>query len=128
VRQVRKRAARPEEQWTSATIEQVADLRVWVAARMREEFAQDLCEWLFTLGDPAATEELSKRRLALYRKLLDSYGPPRDAAAKVNVDTTSTVVRLRLAEMSESDDDGDDDDDDPEAEASASGSRRFHRA
>jgi hypothetical protein len=138
VRQVGRRAARPEAQWASATIEQVADLRVWVASRMPDDFARDLCDWLMSVPDADPAQELSKRRLALYRRLLDSYGPPRRAAAQVNVDAETTVVRLRLAEIAEADeredgeerDDASPADDPPTAEARVSlpGSRRFHRA
>lgn len=96
-----RKTAKPELEWQTATIEQVADLRVWVSARrVPQRHVQGICEWLFTLSEPKAPSP-SKRHRELYRRLLGAYGPPRQAAAGINVDRAHTDVAKRLAEIAE---------------------------
>ncbi|HZJ26795.1 MAG TPA: hypothetical protein VFF40_07260 [Acidimicrobiia bacterium] len=97
---MRRKVSKPELEWRTATIEQVADLRLWVAARVPTRHAQAICEWLFMLTDPKAPK-VSKRHLELYRRLLRRYGPPRRTAAALNVEQTRSEVRHRLAEMAD---------------------------
>jgi hypothetical protein len=79
---VRPRRAPPiESSWQHASLEQIADLHVWLYQRLPDRDADAIAAWVLTVngkpGEKLDGDGPSGRRLKVFREILDRYGPPR---------------------------------------------------
>ena len=77
---MRSRARHIEHSWASASLEQIADLHVWLYQRLPNRDADAVARWVLACngGEPP---RLSRRRTQAYREILERFGPPRRVTA-----------------------------------------------
>jgi hypothetical protein len=77
-----RRAPHIEQTWCHATLEQIADLHVWLHQRLPERDSDAIAAWVLAVSGNEGKRSNgsgvpSGRRLKVFREILDRYGPPR---------------------------------------------------
>ena len=78
---MRTRAHHIEHDWAAASLEQIADLHVWLYQRLPDRDADAVAGWVLACNG-GERPRLSRRRLQAFREILERFGPPRKVTAQ----------------------------------------------
>ena len=78
---MRSRTRHIEQEWATASLDQIADLHVWLYQRLPDRDADAVARWVL---DCTGTDQpsLSRRRLHAFRESVERFGPPRKVTAR----------------------------------------------
>jgi hypothetical protein len=78
---MRTRAHHIEQDWAAASLDQIADLHVWLYQRIPNREADAVARWVLACTGNESPQ-LSRRRLQAYRQIVERFGPPRKVTAQ----------------------------------------------
>jgi hypothetical protein len=78
---MRARARHIEQDWGTASLDQIADLHVWLYQRLPNRDADAVARWILAVNG-GEQPRLSRRRLHVYREIVERFGPPRKITAQ----------------------------------------------
>ena len=78
---MRPRARHIEHDWATASLDQIADLHVWLYQRLPNRDADAVARWVLDCTGKERPH-LSRRRLQAIREILERFGPPRKVTAQ----------------------------------------------
>ncbi len=73
---MRTRGRHIEHDWADASLDQIADLHVWLYQRLPNRDADAVAGWILTCSG-SERPRLARRRLQAFRGIVEGFGPPR---------------------------------------------------